>query len=297
VLEVGHGGRFDSTNVCEPFLTIITNISYDHMSILGNTIAEIAFEKAGICKRDVPVVTTATHPDALRVIATVAAANDAPVRCLGREFNYLYAPDHPFEPPLVRVATNQRDWGWLPLGLFGEHQASNAAGVVAAIEELRRVGLIVPDRAVRHGMAHVCWPARMELIARSPVVVLDCAHNVASMRALLDTLLLSFPINGVKHLLFAASTDKQIPEMLAILAPVFDVIHLTRYTSNPRSADPAQVAQLLTEMGHTRVAQYATPEEAWHAVHKQLGPNDGVVVTGSVFLAGELRPLLVRVCQ
>lgn len=291
VLEVGLGGRFDSTNVCEPVLSIITNISYDHMSILGNTLQAIAFEKAGIIKRNVPTITTANHQGAVRVIEQVARANDAPFRCVGRDFSYLYAPNHPFEPPLVRMATASRDWGWLPLGLVGEHQALNAVGVVAAVEVLRSCGLTLPDRAVRAGLANVVWPARMELFALTPVVVLDCAHNVASIKALLDTLVLSFPTTGTKHLLFAASSDKQIPEMLALLAPAFDVFHLTRYTSNPRSADPEMMAQLL---GKKRVIIHANPDAAWSSIFAQLGPKDGVVIAGSVFLAGELRPLLVR---
>lgn len=294
VLEVGLGGRFDSTNVCEPLLSIITNISYDHMGILGHTLTAIAGEKAGIIKPGVPVVTTATHPDALRVITQTATTHAASLRCVGKDFHYLYAPNHAFEQPLVRVATTDRDWGWLPTCMFGEHQALNAAGVVAAVEELRKCGVPIPDRAVRDGMRSVVWPARLELLSRSPVVVLDCAHNVASVTALVETMIVSFPIIGKKHLLFAASTDKQIPEMLAVLAGYFDVFHVTRYTSNPRSADPAHVTELLQRLGKTAIVQHATPEAAWDAVRPLLGPTDGVVVAGSVFLAGELRPLMIR---
>jgi dihydrofolate synthase/folylpolyglutamate synthase len=137
----------------------------------------------------------------------------------------------------------------------------------------------------------------MELLSRRPVVVLDCAHNVASATALVRTVRESFPIAGRKHLVFSASTDKQIPEMLAVLAPAFDHFHLTRYRSNPRSADPAMVANILRELGRTAVDIHAGPEEAWQAARKLAGPEDGIVIAGSVFLAGELRPSVVRDCQ
>ena len=297
VLEVGLGGRFDSTNVCEPLVSVITNISYDHMAILGDSLGEIAYQKAGIVKRGVPVVTTAEAPAAIEVIETIAAAAASCVYRIGRDFHFEYAAGRPFAVPLVQITTSTKNWGWCPLGLFGEHQAANAAGAVAAVECLRSAGLSIPDRAVRDGLQAVSWPARMELVCRSPVVVLDCAHNVASAEALVRTLQASFPIVGRKHLVFAASTDKQIPEMLAILAPHFDQFHLTRYLSNPRSADPFIVARFLKDLGRTEVTIYDSPDAAWRAARQACGPSDGVVVAGSVFLAGELRPTVVRECQ
>ena len=174
VLEVGLGGRFDSTNVCEPLVSVITNISYDHMAILGDSLGEIAYQKAGIVKRGVPVVTTAEAPAAIEVIESVATAAASRVYRIGRDFHFEYAAGCPFEVPLVQITTSTKDWGWCPLGLFGEHQAANAAGAVAAVECLRSAGLSIPDRAVRDGLQAVSWPARMELVCRSPVVVLDC---------------------------------------------------------------------------------------------------------------------------
>jgi dihydrofolate synthase / folylpolyglutamate synthase len=185
----------------------------------------------------------------------------------------------------------------LPLGLHGEHQAANAAGVVAAVEQLREAGLTMPDRAVHDGFRDVVWPARMELLSRRPVVVIDCAHNVASAEALVRTMEESFPVAGHRHLVFSSSTDKQIAEMLAVLAPHFDSFHLTRYRSNPRSADPEAVARILRELGKTDVHVLDSPEDAWTSARMRAGPDDGVVVAGSVFLAGELRPRMLRDCQ
>jgi dihydrofolate synthase/folylpolyglutamate synthase len=297
VLEVGLGGRFDSTNVCEPILSIITNISYDHLSLLGNSLAEIAFQKAGIIKRRVPVISTAEEPDANRIIREVAHEVHAPLLGIGTDFNEEWKASSISQPASVRVRTISRDWGWLPLGLAGPHQAANAAGVVAAIEQLQKKGLTISDSAVARGLCDVVWPARIELLQREPIVIVDCAHNVASAESLLKTIQASFPISGKKHLIFAASTDKQITEILSTLSPYFDTFHLTRYQSNPRSADPQSMAETLRDLGKTTVHIYSNPEEAWQSARKLLTPKDGVVATGSVFLAGELRPSMVRDCQ
>ncbi len=297
VLEVGLGGRFDSTNVCEPLVSIITNVSYDHTAILGPSLSEIAFQKAGIIKPRIPVVTTADEPQVIDVIRTVAAECHAPLRMVDRDFRWTRDDGKPFETPLVHVQIANRDWEEFPLGLFGRHQGANAAATVAAIECLREAGIRLADSAVATGMRDVVWPARMELLSRRPVVVLDCAHNVASMRALVETVGTSFPVTGRRSLVLSASSDKQIPEMLVELASAFDAFHLTRYRSNPRSADPETVADMLRTLGKSSISIHDTPEDAWRAARQLAGPNDGIVVAGSVFLAGELRPIMVRDCQ
>jgi dihydrofolate synthase/folylpolyglutamate synthase len=297
VLEVGLGGRFDSTNVCAPLVSIITSISHDHTAILGPSLEEIAFQKAGIIKPRVPVVTTATDPVVVEVIENVAAECGAPTRLIGRDFGWTREPGLPFETSPVWVSTDRHDWSSLPLALFGDHQGANAAGVVATVETLQDAGLVISPAAVANGLRDVSWPARMELVSREPVVVIDCAHNVASVTALVETMNASFPIMGQKHLIFAASSDKQIVEMLTILAPVFDHFHLTRYQSNPRSADPEMMANVLRELGQGGVEIHADPPAAWSAARKQAGAEDGIVIAGSVFLAGELRPVVLRDCR
>jgi len=294
VLEVGLGGRFDSTNVCEPLVTVITNVSLDLMAILGDTLSEIAYQKAGIIKRRVPVVTTADHPDVVAVIEREAAAHHATVTRIGQDFRARRMEWKPFEPGPVLIRSRTRNWGTLPLGLFGDHQAANAAAACVTVEELWKTGLHISFQAVFDGLQNVVWPARMELVSRDPAVVLDCAHNVASARALVETLRASFPIEGRRHLIFAASADKQIREMLELLASAIDHFHLTRYRSNPRSADPAVVAGWLRELGKSAIDIHAGPEDAWRAAWGQAGPQDGIVVAGSVFLAGELRPIMLR---
>jgi dihydrofolate synthase / folylpolyglutamate synthase len=297
VLEVGLGGRFDSTNVCEPLVSIITNVSHDHTAILGPTLREIAFQKAGIIKQGVPVVTTAEDPEIVAVIEEAAAECSAPLWRVGRDFTWEREGDAPFRMPPVWIRIAGHDPAALPLGLFGQHQGANAAAVVVACTRLCEFGLAIPGRALTNGFHDVGWPARMELLRRRPVVVLDCAHNVASIKALVETLANSFPIVGGRHLVLALSSDKQIPEMLFELAPAIDHFHLTRYRSNPRSADPETVATILRSLGKNSIAIHAGPAEAWAAARKLAGTDDGIVVAGSVFLAGELRPIMVRECQ
>lgn len=298
VVEVGLGGRFDSTNVCQPLFSIITNISFDHMAQLGDRLALIAREKAGIIKRGRPVVCTATAPGAFEVIDQIAREKQAPLAALEREFRFHYRPgriNSACELAQIQVDMPCHSWPWLEVGLLGPHQAANAAGVVAAVEVLRHQGLVIDDRAVARGLAEVHWPARMEVVARDPLVVLDCAHNVASVEALVETLRESIQVSGPKHLVFAVSSDKQVPEMLKELAPAFDHIYLTRYGNNPRCLAPAAAAQMLGEIGsRAQCSLHERADDALRAACAEAGLSGLVVVTGSVFLAGEVRPLLVK---
>ncbi len=287
VIEVGLGGRLDSTNVCTPALSVITSISLDHMKVLGARLAQIAREKAGIIKPFRPVISGEAGPESAPVIEEVARARKAPLRRIGHDFHHSYAPGRvtpeAIIKPRVRVHTSERAWPSHELNLLGGHQAANAAVTVACVEELRRQGWHLPDEAVASGLAGVEWPARMEVMRRRPLVVLDCAHNVASAAALVQTLDESFP-PGPRTLLFAASNDKDVAGMFDVLRPAFRRAMLTRYTNNPRALAPDELVRLWGG------------GEAWEdpeaALRAGLAGGDLLCVTGSVFLAGQLRPLL-----
>lgn len=302
IIEVGLGGRFDSTNVCSPVVSLITNISFDHMALLGNSLALIAFEKAGIIKRGRPVVTTAEAPEAMAVIDRIARERQAPLVALGRDFHVKYHPAvfnelsrvDDLVLPRVEVTTKERTWPPAPLGLYGSHQAANAAGVVAVVEELRHLGMPITDAAVVRGLAEVSWPARLEVVAARPLVILDCAHNVASAKTLVDTIHETFQVTGRKRLILAISTDKQVAEMMRVLAPCFDHFYLTRYTNNPRCLAPERIGEMLTAIDAAiPFSIHPQPTEALSIAQTATGPNDLLAISGSVFLAGELRPLLV----
>ena len=273
VIEVGLGGRFDSTNVCRPVVSVVTNVGLDHTAQLGNTLEAIAFEKAGIVKRGVPAVSGVTQPGPREVVRRIAEERNAPLVEPLRE---------PAGPP------------WYAVGLPGPHQRENARIAVATAECLRAAGLTIPDAAVQVGLFHVRWPGRVELVSRHPTVILDTAHNVPSVEALVQTLAESFPVPGRKAVVFAVSSDKQFPEMLRVLAGHFDRFHLCKYGTNPRCAPPERLAEVLAAVAPgTPAAVHATSSEAWATAYSAAAPDDLLCVTGSVFLAGELRPVLV----
>jgi dihydrofolate synthase / folylpolyglutamate synthase len=298
VVEVGLGGRFDSTNVCNPAVSVISSISIDHTQQLGNRLSSIAFEKAGIIKPGRPAVSGAVAPEAREVIERICRERGTTLRELGLDFRYSYEPGHvnstpSVNPSRVQITTTRRHWPVLELSLLGEHQAANASVVVACIEELRDQGWHIPDAAVAAGLADVHWPARMEVIGCRPFVILDCAHNVASAEALVETLSHSFPPTR-RWLVFAGSSDKQLAAMFQVLAPHFHHAFLTRYENGSRSVPPEELAELLTHAGTLPFTLCSSPAEAWRAARAHAGQRDLICITGSVFLAGELRPLLVR---
>jgi dihydrofolate synthase / folylpolyglutamate synthase len=295
IVEVGLGGRFDSTNVCEPEVSLITSISFDHTEVLGDRLASIAFEKAGIVKPGRPAVSGATAHEARAVIEDVCRRRGAPLRQLGVDFRFASTPGRVTaagpEKTRVRVSAWRRKWPELELNLLGEHQAANAAVAVACVEVLRERGWVIPDAAVAAGLAGVSWPARLEVRPGRPLAVLDCAHNVASAQALADTLRASFP-PGRRLLVFAGSGDKDVAGMFRVLAPHFDRVFLTRFADNPRAVPPERLRELWRAASGAPAELAPTPAAAWQAAQAAAGPDDLIVIAGSVFLAGELHPLL-----
>jgi dihydrofolate synthase / folylpolyglutamate synthase len=302
VVEVGLGGRLDSTNVCrQPLVSVITSISFDHTQQLGPTLASIAREKAGIVKPGVETVSGATAPEARAVIEEVCSQRHAPLSQLGVDFRYRYEPGRitatHVRRPRVQVQTHRQAWPWLELGLFGEHQAANAAVALVCIEHLRALGWRLDDESVAAGLAEVRWAARLEVVCRQPMIVLDCAHNLASAQAVVETLRACFPLpaDAARRLLvFAGSSDKDLAGMFQVLAPHFDHAFLTRYRDNPRSVPPERLAEMWRRAGKQPYTLFSNAAQAWDAARAAAGPDDLICVTGSVFLAGELRPLLLQ---
>jgi dihydrofolate synthase/folylpolyglutamate synthase len=297
VVEVGLGGRFDSTNVCDPLVSIITSISFDHTQILGDTLGKIAYEKAGIIKPGRPCVSGVRDPEARQVIEAACRERGSTLRQLGADFNCTHDPAliHSLRErwPTVHVNTSRRTWPAMTLGLIGEHQARNAAVAVAAVEQLIELGVPIGEQAVAQGLARVVWPARLEIVSRRPLVVLDCAHNVASTQALVQSLEASFPRSGKRIMLFAGNRDKDLAGMLAVLAPVFDRIFLTSLQNSSRAATPQQLAVLLPGVKQAQCVQCSPSAIAWRRVRQESSPSDLICIAGSVFLAGELRPVIL----
>jgi dihydrofolate synthase/folylpolyglutamate synthase len=296
VLEVGLGGRLDATNLCRPIATIITSISRDHTRLLGETLPEIAREKAGIIKPGVPVLSGVTDPSAAAVIAEVAAAQQAPLFRLGLEIRCEASLDeHTRAMPAcasVRVTSPWSDHAPVRLKLAGRHQAVNAALATAAADLIDSLGRhAVRGMDVRRGLQSVRWPLRIEVLARSPLLIVDAAHNEASIAALLETLA---PLSVQRRiLLFAASRDKDVRAMLALVAAACDDLILTRFLGNPRSVALADLVRLLPESPRARVHQAETPAAALALGRSLAAPADLLCASGSLFLAAEVRELVL----
>ncbi|WP_322800590.1 folylpolyglutamate synthase/dihydrofolate synthase family protein [Thermoflexus sp.] len=281
VVEVGLGGRLDSTNVVSPAVCLITALSMDHTEILGPTLAHIAFEKAGILKPGVPAVTAPQAEEAMAVLRQVAAERGAPLWTLE---GWRYGPKD-IAPTGQRGEIHSPDgshWS-IRLPLLGRHQWENAALAVAAVGQLRERGWMIPDEAIREGLERVRWPGRFEVLQEEPPLVLDGAHNDASATRLAETVAEVFP--GRRwQLVFGISADKDPRAILAPLQPLIEGIWLTR-SRHPRAADPqrlAEAAQALGLPGRIR-------REVAHALEDALAEGGPVLVTGSLFVVAEAR--------
>jgi dihydrofolate synthase/folylpolyglutamate synthase len=300
VVEVGLGGRFDSTNVCDPVLSIITSISFDHTQMLGNTLAKIAFEKAGIIKPGRPTISGVRAPEARQVIEEICRERGSPLRELDVDFQYTHEPAVCVgreSPARVQVKSWRRTWPAWTLGLIGEHQAGNAALAVAAIELLVEGGIPIADRAVADGLANVVWPARLEILGRRPFVLLDCAHNVASAQALVQALDVSFPRphdQARRILIFAGSRDKDLAGMLEVLAAKFERVYLTSFQSSQRCATAEQLEKMMPADRRAVAVLCHSSLEAWRQARAEAHADDLICVAGSVFLAGELRQVIAQ---
>ncbi len=302
VLEVGLGGRLDSTNVVLPEVCAITSISFDHTKQLGHTLAEIAGEKAGIIKPRVPVVTGVRDAEPLAVIERIAGEQRAPLFRVERDFSHTFTSQLHCDPrdKLPRGAMDYRGavhgsrtrHDQLSLGMIGEHQAANAAVALAVIERLLEQGWRIDDAAIRQGLETARCAARIEVLQVAPTVLIDTAHNLASIAALLKVLTGAQEVRK-RHLVFACSRDKDPIGMLGLLWPHFDHVVLTRFLNNPRSLSPEELAGLAPKFEPApRVVLCDDPTTAWHTARAAADADDLICVTGSFFLAAELRGVI-----
>jgi len=299
VLETGLGGRLDSTNVCCPLVTVITNVSRDHTHILGSTVRQIAWEKAGIIKPGVPLISGVSHHDAVEIVEQTCRERKAPPRLLGREIHVTARHRHESasadgdSTASVDVQTSRSEWRNVPVSLYGAHQATNAALVLAAIDELRQRGISIPEASVRAGMTDVRWPGRVEVVSRRPTVVIDAAHNWESARALVATLREEFRPRR-RLLIFAATRDKDVAGLLRLLVPEFDTIVFTKYADNPRGVPADELQAFVRSVSNREVHLAEDPPSAWRLARRWAGPDDLIAVTGSFFLVAELRDLILN---
>ena len=303
VIEVGLGGRLDATNVTHPLVSVISSISYDHMHILGNTLAQIATEKAGIIKPDGLVVTSAQSPEALLAIAAIAQQRKAQLVRVGSadsdpaqaevdagklpSLSYRYHSNwQRQEGQSFTVWTPNHVYQDLEIPLLGVHQAENATLALATLELLReRGGYAWNEEILRRGLQAVHWPARIQIIWHNPTIIVDGAHNSDSIYKVLQTLRSTF---SPHHLIIILSInrDKDLAGIIRILADVDSVV-LTRI-KNPRAAHIEEMESLFnTYAPKVKVHRTNTIGEAMDLALGLAKPSDLICATGSLYLAGE----------
>ena len=293
VIEVGLGGRLDATNVVTPEVSVITPVSLDHMAILGDTIGEIAADKAGIIKPGVPVVVGPQFPEAMEAIDRAATEQSAPVIRVDDAVTWEVL-EASAEGQLLEVR-GLHDTYRLRLPLLGNFQGSNAATAVGAAEALAEAGYSLDRHAIIGGLETVEWPGRMEVLGREPTLVVDGAHNDHSVATLLATLETYVPH---RRLIVVAgfSRDKRVDAMVELLAKRADRVIATR-SRHPRSMRPADIEREFTGQGFAsgRVVTCAHTGEAVEQAASTAGPDDLVLVTGSLFVVAEAREAILGI--
>ncbi|MGH7833328.1 MAG: bifunctional folylpolyglutamate synthase/dihydrofolate synthase [Candidatus Binatia bacterium] len=285
VVEVGLGGRLDATNVVRPAVSVITSIAMDHEAYLGNDLASIAGEKGGIIKEGVPVVVGAVPSEAEEVLRKLAAANKTACYFSGQDFSCTIKENGRFD-----YAGPEWQWEGLSVALHGRFQRHNASLALASLE-IARASFPVTEEAVRVGLERVSWPGRLETVLERPRVILDGAHNVEGVKALTAELRTLSKGNGVR-LVFGAMHDKDWRSMLCELTSVAGRIVLTKIPM-PRSAEPAVLAEAISD--RTAVQIVEDPVQAVRSVLEKSSDEDIIVVAGSLYLLGEVKPFLTEV--
>ncbi|MDX2200600.1 MAG: folylpolyglutamate synthase/dihydrofolate synthase family protein [Phycisphaerae bacterium] len=293
VLEVGLGGRLDATNVCQPLVCGITNISYDHMQQLGHRIEQIAEEKAGIFKPGIPVIAAPQPIPVKKVLKRVAAKVGTDLKFIGNEIEFSYR----FEAsrssgPHTRICMNTPNsrFDHLQVPLLGEHQAFNCGVAVGIIDTLRAMGHKITEQHAIDGLDGLRIEGRLEQVKTAPRTIVDAAHNAASVRALMKAIGQNIGYDSMV-VIFGCAGDKDIDGMMTQLQLGADKVIFTSIPS-PRSADPKELLARFVEKSGKMAQLAPNLEQAYQIAQSCVTREDLVCITGSVYLVGEAKRLL-----
>ncbi len=294
VLEVGMGGRFDATNAVQPDVSVITNISLDHQRYLGNTVQEIAMEKAGIIRSGKPIIITDTN---------LASRHVLEEECSGKR-GILYEMNRDFstsgDETDFNFYTDNRTISNLHLSLKGRHQIYNAAAAIQTVILIDKTGTQISDTSIRNGLLNTSWPGRFEIIHQQPNVILDSAHNPAGIQTLVQTVK-DYYLNPLHKpyqentkfvtVVFAVSKDKDWQTMITMLSEITHTFILTSY-SGERSTDPEELGNFISSkrFNGSNFVNIVIPSKNALKHALAITPDNGVIiVTGSIFLIGEIK--------
>ncbi|MCK4602574.1 MAG: bifunctional folylpolyglutamate synthase/dihydrofolate synthase [Phycisphaerae bacterium] len=294
VVECGLGGRLDSTNVLKPAVCGLTSISIDHVHQLGSSLAEIAAEKAGIFKRNVPAISVVQEPAAKKVLKKVAKDSKANLMFAGEDIEFSYRVESSRRDGChtrVCLTTPQSCFEHLPVPLLGEHQAVNCGLALALLDQLKTQGMEIDDQQAIKGLAAVSLPGRMEMVSNDPRVLVDGAHNAASIQALMRAIGQHIPYDSMV-VIFGCAADKDIKGMMEQIATGADKVIFTKSRNNPRAADPRDLAEVYEECSG-RVAQVTDSlKEAVRIANSAVTREDIICICGSFYIIGEAKGLL-----
>ncbi len=296
IIEAGLGGRLDSTNVLNPKLVGITSISMDHTQQLGNTLAKIASEKAGIFKPSVQAISVPQEPEAKKVLRRVANQTKAPLMFTGDDIDFSYRVESSRQQGChtrICLTTPRSQFEHLTVPALGEHQALNCGLALALLDQLKDMDVKIDDAAAMKGLASVNLPGRMEMVHEDPRILLDGAHNAASIQALMRGVGQHIPYDSMV-MIFGCAADKDIDGMIDKLATGADKVIFTKASDNLRAASPKDLAELYEEHSG-RVAQVADSlKEALRIACSAVTREDIIVICGSFYLVGEAKALLAK---
>jgi dihydrofolate synthase/folylpolyglutamate synthase len=295
IIETGLGGRLDCTNVITPLVCGITQISIDHTNILGKDLGSIAREKAGIFKQGIPAISIAQPPEVVEALNTVAEAAQTPLEYTGDqiEFSYRFEANRELGPhSRVCVTTPTSRFEHLPVPLKGEHQALNCGLALSIIDKLKSHEFSLPEVNIIEGLAKTELPGRMEQVHEQPRVVIDGAHNAASIQSLIRALGAHINYDSMV-MIFGCGQDKDVDGMLKQLALGADKIIFTRAKSNPRAMEPEDLLTRFNELAGKMAQTAPNLEGALHVAGRAVSREDLVVISGSFYLVGESRKYFI----
>lgn len=284
VIEVGLGGRFDATNIIVPMLSIITNVSLDHTQILGDTIERIAFEKAGIIKHNIPVITAAQEP-AVSVIQKEAEKHHAPIYTVHSSSASIISSDEHGQNILVSGPYHEYT---LETQNLGTYQIENVSTALYALEVLQTQGVFLPENAIENGIKDMKHPGRMEIVHQQPLIILDGAHNPSAMDMLHKTIKELFAERRI-IVVFGVMADKAVDDIIVMLLSFADHIIVTQPVTS-RAMKPKDIQKRIMNVSNdiTMSVSYTVPEGIQLAV-TSADTDDIILVTGSLFTVGEAR--------
>jgi dihydrofolate synthase/folylpolyglutamate synthase len=289
VLEVGMGGRLDATNVVDAKVAIITNITFDHMQYLGDTLTKIAYEKAGIIKPGAKVITGAAG-EALTEIQRLCEERNAELIVYPQDIAYQEDLDAN-ELRQFTIATKQNIYPHLKIKMLGRYQYINATLAIAGIEALQSLYNIDCTSAITAGLEQTFWPGRLEMVQTNPMIVLDGAHNVAGVESLRTALLNEFKYENL-YLIIGIANDKESQKMLELLCPLAKEVIIT--TARTHRAIPPETLLPFAQPVSKQVAIVKTIPDAIQYAFKIAGKNDLICIAGSLYVVGEARETLVK---